>query len=122
MIRSFAGAAAAMLLAGSAFAQEAAPAIAAACTVPTPPPVERPVKPSRPAVPSCVNEARSTHTCRRNVIAEYEASLERYSGLFNTYVEEVNAYIAKLNGYTVQAVAYTECEQRIVAPRAFITG
>lgn len=48
--------------------------------------------------------------------------MERYGAQFNAYIEEVNAYIAKLNGYSVQAVAYAECEQRIVAPRAFITG
>lgn len=122
MMRSLVGLSAAFLLTGAAVAQDAATADATACTVPTPPVVERPVKPSRPSIPSCVNEARGTHTCRRSVIAEYEAEMEGYGARFNTYIEQVNAYIAKLNGYSVQAVAYAECEQRIVAPRAFITG
>jgi len=122
MIKSFTALSAVFLLTSTAVAQDAASVEAATCTLPTPPAIERPVKPSRPPVPSCVNEARGTHTCRRNVITEYEASLERYGVQFNAYVESVNGYIARLNGYSVQALAYAECEQRIVAPRAFITG
>lgn len=122
MMRPLVGFLAVFLLTGAAVAQDVEPTEARACTIPTPPVVERPAKPSRPPIPSCVNEARGTHTCRRAVVADYEAAMERYGAQFNAYIEEVNAYIAKLNGYSVQAVAYAECEQRIVAPRAFITG
>lgn len=110
---------AALLTAGAAVAQEAP---ATTCAVATPPTVERPVKPTRPPLPSCVNEARGTHTCRGNVLRDYEASMTRYQGEFNAYVDAVNAYLGKLEGYTREAVAYAECERRIVMPSSIITG
>lgn len=95
---------------------------ATTCAIATAPVVERPVKPTRPPLPTCVNEARGTHTCRGNVLRDYEASMTRYQGEFNAYVDAVNAYLGKLETYTRDAVAYAECERRIVMPSSIITG
>lgn len=119
MFKSVLGLSVAFLVAGAAVAQEAAPAV---CTAPTPPAVERPVKPSRPPVPGCVNEARGTHTCRNNVLREYEAAMIRYQGQFSTHVDQINAYLRRLETYTRDAVDYAECERRIVMPSTIITG
>lgn len=123
MIRTFAGLSAVLLLAGAAAAQEAAPVVeAVGCPTPTVPAIERPVKPTRPPVPSCVNQARGTHTCRNNVLRDYEASMTRYEGEFNAYVASVNAYLRKLETYTRDAVGYADCERRTVMPSTIITG
>ena len=123
MFKTFAGLSAALLLTGAAVAQEVAPAVeASACPIATPPAVERPVKPTRPPLPSCVNEARGTHTCRGNVLRDYQTSMNGYEGRFNAYVDSVNNYARKLEAYTRQAVDYAECERRIVMPSTLITG
>lgn len=120
MIKHVVGLSAAFLFAGSAVAQEVAPAVA--CAMPTPPAIERPVKPTRPPVPGCVNEARGTHNCRASVLRDYEAAMTRYQGEFNAHVETINAYLGKLETYTREAVAYAECERRVVMPSNIITG
>lgn len=123
MIKTFAGLTAALLLAGTAVAQDVAPAVeAAACSAATPPEIVRLVKPTRPPLPRCVNEARGTHNCRGNVLRDYEASMTRYEGEFNAYVDSVNGYLRRLETYTRDAVDYAECERRIVMPNRLITG
>jgi hypothetical protein len=119
MIKTFAGLSAAFLLAGGAVAQEVAPVV---CPAVSPPTVERPVKPTRPPVPSCVNEARGTHNCRNNVLRDYEAAMTRYQAEFSAHVAELNAYMRKLENYTRDAIAYAECERRVVMPSTIITG
>lgn len=104
-------------------AVEAAPgASVSPCPLPRMPEPQRPVKPTRPAVPSCVDEARGRHTCANRVIRDYETRLATYSTAFDAYVDEVNAYIGLLNGYMNEVNAYTTCEQRIVMPSRIITG
>lgn len=122
MIRTFAGASLACLLSAVAVAQEAEPAASISCPTAVAPVIERPTKPTRPPLPSCVNEARGTHTCRGAVLRDYEAAMTRYEGQFNAYVSSVNGYLAKLEPYTREAVAYAECERRTVMPSAIITG
>jgi hypothetical protein len=123
MIKTFAGLWAALLLTGATVAQDVAPVVeAAACSAATPPEIMRPTKPTRPLLPRCVNEARGTHNCRGNVLRDYEASMTRYEGEFNAYVDSVNGYIRRLEAYTLDAVAYAECERRIVLPNRLITG
>lgn len=112
--------AASVLLAGSAAAQDAA--VAAACPAPDLPAIERPVKPDRPALPSCINEARGTHTCNNRVLNAYEAANREYQAAFNIYVAQVNSYIQKLQSYTRQAVTYAECERDVVLPSTLING
>lgn len=122
MIRTLIGASLACFLAGAAVAQEAAPLAPIQCPAAAAPVIERPVKPTRPPLPSCVNEARGTHTCRANILRDYEAAMTRYEGEFDAYVATVNAYLGRLEAYTREAVAYAECERRIVMPSAIITG
>lgn len=95
---------------------------AATCPVPAVPSVERPVKPERPAVPSCVNEARGTHTCNNRTLNAYQQAGTAYQQAFNAYVAQVNAYLQKLEAYTRQAVTYAECERAVVMPNQIITG
>ena len=123
MIKTFASLSAALLLTGAAVAQDVAPAVqTTACSAATPPEVVRPIKPTRPPLPRCVNEERGTHTCRGNVLRDYEASMTRYEGVFNAYVDSVNGYLRRLETYTRDAVTYAECERRIVMPNSLITG
>lgn len=107
-----------LLLMGAAAPQDAG----TTCPLARVPEVERPVKPTRPPVPGCVNEARGTHTCRNNALNAYQASLRDYEEAFTAYVSAVNAYISRLDDYTQEAVRYAECERRTVAPTAFISG
>lgn len=110
-----------MLLVGSAMAQDAA-SVTTACPVPELPTVERPTKPERPALPSCVNEARGTHNCNNRVLNAYETANREYQASFTAYVAQVNSYIQKLQVYTREAVAYAECERDIVLPSTLING
>jgi hypothetical protein len=102
-----------------AILQEAAPTV---CTAPQPPAVERPEKPSRPPAPSCVDEARSRHTCSARVIGAYEQQLASYTEAFDAYVGAVNAYITSLSAYVEAVNGYVRCEERIVMPSRLITG
>ena len=99
--------------------QDVAPP-AQACVAPQVPAVERAVKPERPAVPGCVNEATHRHTCSNRVITAYEAAIEGYGAAFDAYVASVNAYVQKLSAYAEAATAYGQCEQRIVVPTRII--
>jgi hypothetical protein len=110
-----------LLLVGSASAQDAA-VVASACPVPEIPVVERPTKPDRPAIPSCVNEARGTHNCNNRVLNAYEAANRDYQQAFTAYVAQVNSYLQKVQAYVRQAIAYAECEQAVVAPTSLING
>ena len=112
--------AAGLLLTGSAAAQEAA--AVSACPVAQMPTVERPVKPTRPAIPSCVNEARGTHTCNNRVLNAYEVANREYQQAFSAYVAQVNSYLQKLEAYTRQSIAYAECERTVVMPSNIING
>ncbi|MGV8930159.1 MAG: hypothetical protein ACOH1E_10420 [Brevundimonas sp.] len=112
-----------LVLSGSAVAQEAvSTALATACPVPEIPAVERPVKPVRPAVPSCVNEARGTHTCNTRALNAFEAANREYQQAFNAYVAQVNSYLQKLQAYTRLAITYSECERDVVMPTNIING
>jgi len=112
-----------LLLAGSAAAQEGVTAATApACPVVEMPAIERPAKPVRPAVPSCVNESRGTHTCNNRALNAYEAANREYQAAFNIYVAQVNSYLQKLQAYTRQAVTYAECERDVVMPSSIING
>lgn len=119
-MRMLVAVAAGLLLAGSAAAQEAA--AVSACPVAEMPAVVRLTKPTRPAVPSCVNEARGTHTCNNRVLNAYETANREYQQAFNAYVAQVNSYLQKLEAYTRQAVAYAECERDVVMPSNIING
>jgi len=119
-MNSIAAVAVTLLLAGLP-AQEAATA-PAACPVPQPPAVERPAKPERPPVPSCVNEARGTHTCNNRALNAYQQASTAYQQAFTAYVNQVNDYIQKLEAYTRQSVAYAECERDVVLPNPIISG
>lgn len=119
-MNSIAAATASLLLA-SLPAQEAATPVAA-CPVPQPPAVERPVKPERPPVPSCVNEARGTHTCNNRTLNAYQQASTAYQQSFTAYVAQVNAYLQKLEAYTRQSVTYAECERAVVLPSPIISG
>lgn len=92
------------------------------CVAPTTPVVERPVKPTRPVPPRCVDEARSRHTCSNRVIGAYNAEMERYGEEFTAHVAELNAYTRKLVAYAEAASNYAQCEQRIVMPSLIIEG
>ena len=91
-----------------------------ACVAPQIPAVERPVKPTAPATPSCVNEATHRHTCNNRVISAYEAALDAYGRDFDAYIATVNAYVQKLSAYAQAANDYGQCEQRIVVPTRII--
>ena len=93
-----------------------------ACVAPVLPSVERPLKPARPAVPGCVDEARSRHTCSNRIIAAYNAEMDRYGQAFTAYVAEINAYSRKLGAYVEAASDYVQCEQSIVVPSVLIEG
>lgn len=92
------------------------------CVAPVVPVVERPVKPTRPAVPSCIDEARNRHTCSNRTINAYNAEMERYGEAFEAYVAAVNGYTRKLGDYIETVNAYARCEQRIVMPTPVIQG
>lgn len=92
------------------------------CVSPTPPDKLFVTAPSRPAVPSCVNERTNRHNCSARVIDAFNAQMEAYDEAFQTYVDEINGYIGRPNDYTSAVGDYTQCEQRRVAPRALITG
>jgi hypothetical protein len=112
-----------LALSGAAMAQEAVPVAAApACPVAEIPAIERPAKPSRPPVPSCVNEARGTHTCNNRALNAYEAANREYQQAFNVYIAQVNSYMQKLQAYTRQATTYAECERDVVMPSTIING
>ena len=109
-----------LLLSGSATAQDAV--AVSACPVPEFPAVERPTKPSRPPVPSCVNEARGTHNCNNRVLNAYEGANREYQQAFSAYVAQVNSYLQKLQTYTRQVVNYAECERDVVLPSTVINS
>lgn len=92
------------------------------CPAPQPPPVERPQKPTRPPVPSCVNETTSTHTCRAAVINAYQRDMAAYGQAFNAHVQAVNAYVDALNGYMQAVNDYIRCERQVVMPSDIIVG
>jgi hypothetical protein len=92
------------------------------CVAPTTPVVERPVKPTRPVPPRCVDEARSRHTCSNRVIGAYNAEMEQYGAAFRAHVAEINAYTRKLAEYAEAASIYAQCEQRVVMPSMIIEG
>ena len=95
---------------------------AAECVMPIPPERLFIEAPTRPPVPSCVNERTNRHTCSNRIITAYNAEIEGYEQAFDAYVGEINAYISRLNDYIAAASAYTQCEQQRVAPQALITG
>lgn len=107
-----------MLISG--LVQEATPP--PACVAPQVPAVERPIKPQRPALPSCVNEAARRHTCSNRVINAYDAAMTAYGAAFEAHVAELNAYVKKLSEYTTAAIEYGQCEQKAVMPSALIEG
>ncbi|MFN3816116.1 hypothetical protein [Brevundimonas sp.] len=92
------------------------------CVIPTPPERLFIAAPTRPPVPSCVNERTNRHTCSNRVINAYNAEIEAYDVAFTAYVAEINAYISRLGDYMTAASSYTQCEQRRVAPQALIVG
>ena len=94
----------------------------ATCVAPVAPAVERPVKPTRPATPGCVDEARSRHNCSRRIINAYNAEMEQYGQAFTAHVAELNAYTRKLAVFVEEAAAYAQCEQRLVMPSVLIEG
>ncbi len=93
-----------------------------ACVAPVLPAVERPVKPERPAPPSCVNEATHRHTCSNRVIQAFEASMNGYEASFNAYVDALNLYGGKLDDYVRAANDYAQCERRTISPTSLIRG
>ncbi len=92
------------------------------CAVPTPPPVIRPVKPSRPTPPPCVDEARSRHNCKVSVINAYNAQIDSYGRAFESYVAGLNTYTTDLNAYVEGATRYAACERRKAGPDGLIAG
>lgn len=93
------------------------------CVSPTLPPERLFIAaPTRPPVPSCVNERTNRHTCSNRIINAYNAEIDAYNVAFDGYVAEINAYISRLNDYLTAVSTYTQCEQRRVAPQALIVG
>ena len=80
----------------------------------------RPVKPTRPTAPSCVDEARNRHTCRPAVINAYNAQLDSAGQAFTDYVDKLNNYTADLNDYASAANRYAACERRRAGPEGMI--
>jgi len=111
----------AALLAAFTVFQAAEPA-SAVCQAPVVPTAIRPVKPSRPPVPPCVDEARSRHNCRPPVIAAYNRQMGDYSQAFEAYVAELTAYGEALNRYVQDVNQYTLCERKAVGAEGMIIG
>lgn len=85
-----------------------------------PPVVIRPVKPTKPTPPACVDEARSRHTCRAPVINAYNAQMDAAGKAFTDYVAKLNNYTADLNDYSTAATQYALCERRRAGPEGII--
>jgi len=81
------------------------------CHVPQAPAIVRLAKPVRPAVPSCVDEARNRHNCRATVITAFNGQMEQYARDFERYVSDMNGYAEALNRYLDEAGKYTMCER-----------
>ncbi|MEH6664146.1 MAG: hypothetical protein V7678_04795 [Brevundimonas sp.] len=92
------------------------------CVSPAPPEKLFITAPARPAAPSCVNERTNRHTCSNRIINAYGAEIDAYDAAFDAYVDAINAYIERLNEHMVATNAYTQCEQRRVAPNSLIVG
>lgn len=88
------------------------PPINLACTVPLPPPSIRPTLPPKPNLPSCVNEAKGTHTCRHGELDRYNTAMRQRNEAMDRFISATNAYTGLLNQYTLAANEYAHCELR----------
>ncbi|WP_426029629.1 hypothetical protein [Caulobacter sp. DWP3-1-3b2] len=80
------------------------------CSAPTPPQTIRPTLPPIPKLPSCVNEAKGTHTCRKGELDRYNASMKVRNRAMDEFIGAVNGYTGLLNQYTLAANEYARCE------------
>ncbi|WP_426043953.1 hypothetical protein [Caulobacter sp. DWR3-1-2] len=80
------------------------------CSAPTPPQTIRPTLPPIPKLPSCVNEAKGTHTCRKGELDRYNASMKARNRAMDEFIGAVNGYTGLLNQYTLAANEYARCE------------
>jgi hypothetical protein len=101
----------------------AAPAGAAElCQAPGPPPDQslRPVAPTKPPTPSCINQETRMSSCRPAVFKAYNASVDAYNEAMIRFNRDGNGYIDALNHWSRSAVDYANCEvqqlNREVAP------
>lgn len=60
-------------------------------------------KPTKPAVPYCVNEWAGTHTCD-------DWEIDNYNSAIRSYNFDVENYIADLRQYVEDAIEYAKCE------------
>jgi hypothetical protein len=88
------------------------PPIGLVCVAPLPPPSVRPTLPPVPKLPSCVNEAKGTHTCRRGELDRYNAAMRQRNDGMDRFIAATNAYTGLLNEYTLAANEYARCELR----------
>lgn len=83
------------------------------CSEPTPPdPPSSYSRPTKPAVPFCVNTYDNTHTCDDWEIENYETQLRRYQSEIDDYVRELKNYASEAESYYREAVSYAQCEVR----------
>ncbi|WP_426011384.1 hypothetical protein [Caulobacter sp. DWR2-3-1b2] len=80
------------------------------CSAPTPPQTIRPTLPPIPKLPSCVNVAKGTHTCRKGELDRYNASMKVRNRAMDEFIGAVNGYTGLLNQYTLAANEYARCE------------
>lgn len=81
------------------------------CSEPSPPNTFlKPTKPTKPFVPSCVNEFMGTHTCDSWTISNYNSEVEMYNSNLQSYKYEVQNYISELQRYVEDAREYANCE------------
>ena len=82
------------------------------CPAPGPPPDQslRPVAPTKPATPSCVDPVTRTSSCRPAALKTYNANIDTYNQAMNKFNLDGNAYIDALNQWARSGVAYANCE------------
>jgi hypothetical protein len=104
-----------MFASGQAEAAETSilkPPTSLVCVAPLPPPSVRPSLPPIPKLPSCVNEAKGTHTCRHGELDRYNTAMRQRNDAMDRFISATNAYTQLLNQYTFAASEYARCELR----------
>jgi hypothetical protein len=101
-----------VLLAGvlTLAAQSAVAAEQCAAPLGPPPQSDRPVPPTRPVRPACVDPRTHMSSCRANVLKTYNAEVDAYNARLKQYQTQLAGYMAALDSYTKSALAYANCE------------
>ena len=82
------------------------------CQAPGPPPDQslRPVAPTKPETPSCVDPVTRAANCRPAIIKGYNLKIDAYNTAMTKFNADGNAYIDALNQWARSGVAYANCE------------